>query len=187
MIESMIVVSIIGLMTAAIAPTMSEMMVDGRQSDAANDLIGLARRVRYAARETGAAHRMDFTRATNDDLGGIVVQVAMTGSCLRAGAWTPALGRIRMDKYSTPLSTQLVLRAHPTNSFADDSVETFSTCFQPSGDTYQMLEGETEWKRQDASVSFSIRREIGGSMVANTDPVYRREILFPPGGMARAR
>jgi hypothetical protein len=189
MIEAMVVVSMIGLMTAAIAPTMSEMLVDSRQTGAAAELIGLARKTRDAAREVGYAHRLDFAAANSSGLGGITTQVAMTGSCVRSGGWTGTIGMLRMAEFSPALSAgrvRLTLRAlHPSGTSLN-TVDTLSICFEPDGETYTMPAGQAVFTRQPSSALFRIQREIGGSTGA-ADPIYRREILFPPGGTARAR
>jgi type II secretory pathway pseudopilin PulG len=190
MVEAMVVVSMIGLITAAIAPTMSEMMVDGRQSAAAVHLVGLGRKTRDSARELGFAHRLDFSAAASSTLGAITTQIAMTGSCIRSGGWTATMGTLRMHEFSPALSTgrtRLTLRAQyaAPNAANLSTVDTLSICYEPDGETFTATAGGV-FVRQPGSALFRIQREIGGSTAA-ADPFYRRDILFPSGGSARAR
>jgi type II secretory pathway pseudopilin PulG len=194
MIETMVVVSMIGLMTAAIAPALGEMMTDGRQSGAAADVVGLARRARDAAREYGFAHRLDYSAAGSNGLGSIGVSVAMTGSCLRAGGWAPSLGAIRMVEYSPALSlgrTRLILGAWYSTGGSPPAnptqVTSLSLCYEPDGETYARPPTETQFVRQPGSSVFRIERQIGGVIATTANLIYRREILFPPGGTARLR
>lgn len=95
-IELMVVVVVIGVMAAAVVPALGEVRADGRQSDAAHDIVRVARRARSLAMERGVAHLLRFQRTPENDarasngLGRIELYAGMTNRC-RQNPWSQAL------------------------------------------------------------------------------------------------
>lgn len=92
-VELLVTVAIVGVMAAAIMPSLISARADGRQSDAAQELIRLARRARSHMLETGVAHLLRFTNQLANNgpgLGRVELYSGMTNRC-RHTPWLQAL------------------------------------------------------------------------------------------------
>lgn len=112
-VELMVVVSIIGVMSAAVIPALGELRTDGRQSDSAHAIVHLARRTRSHAMQTGVAHLIRF-RTSNDaagsfGLGRFEVYSGMTSRC-RQTPWLQPFSATT----GNPLGVDAVLREGPS-------------------------------------------------------------------------
>jgi prepilin-type N-terminal cleavage/methylation domain-containing protein len=95
LVELMIALVIMGVMAAAIAPSLSEVLADSREGAASQDLVRLSRRARAMALSTGMAHLLRFQEAskysdqTLNSLGSIELYAGMNGRCTQT-PWTTA-------------------------------------------------------------------------------------------------
>jgi type II secretory pathway pseudopilin PulG len=178
----MIVVTIVGLMAAAIMPSMSEMMADGRQSSATAALVRLARAVREEAVEKRVAHRMVFDADGSDELGTIVVSAAFGPSCLRTPGWQAALGQLDMAEFNSgDVSTgvRIELDAQMPLGTAQDAL---TICFQGNGETWTTVGVGGTPTRQPDPIVFIVERSIDGRIRG-----LQRQVVLPRSGTARSR
>jgi prepilin-type N-terminal cleavage/methylation domain-containing protein len=93
-VELLIVVVIIGIMAAAVMPTIGDMRSDARQGSAAHDIVRMGRRARALTMETGVAHLLRFQRGNDArgsfGLGRFELFAGMTNRC-RQTPWELAL------------------------------------------------------------------------------------------------
>jgi prepilin-type N-terminal cleavage/methylation domain-containing protein len=81
LLELMIVLVIIGVMSALVMPGLSEYLADTRTSGAAEDLVRLCRRTRSRVQETGLAHLLDYSATGSGNLGVATVWEGMNNHC----------------------------------------------------------------------------------------------------------
>jgi prepilin-type N-terminal cleavage/methylation domain-containing protein len=198
-IEMMIVLCIVGVMAAAIAPSLGELLADNRQSSAAMDLVRLARQTRAQASTSGLAQLIRF-RGGNDDagangLGAITVYAGMNTKCMRT-PWqltlTPASGTglgpsrlFHMGDYNpstgTPTANDLDRHVIALSARLDGGQPQVDlrVCYQPNGEVYVGVPGLAV---QTASVLFSITRTMDRAARGR-----ERQVILPVGGNARVR
>ena len=201
LIELIFALAIIGIMTAAIAPSLSEVLADNREVSAAVDVVRIARKARALTSQTGNAHMLDFVQSDSNDLGVIHLYAGMNGKCrqtptdqwailipsttdrmhqvesINMAFYNPVLGNV--PKASDRNRQVIKLRAR-----AGGNPETrVQICLQPDGDAYVATPpSQTTLVRQSADVVLSVLRSVN-----DTPRGQDREIVFPPGGTARAR
>lgn len=208
-VELMIALVIIAIMAMTIAPSLSEMLANNRQTAAAMDLVRLGRRIRAKAAATGVAQMLRFS--SEDDgsngLGLILVYEGMNSRCTQtpwAQTFTPAqntgLGPTQGDTfdmaYYNPTNGSdaptdddegrqvIVLRA----DFAGTAATELLLCYQPNGEVFAVnaVNGAAadlaNLAPQLVPISFTISRSVDG-LVLGRD----RVVIFPRGGNARLR
>jgi prepilin-type N-terminal cleavage/methylation domain-containing protein len=200
MVELMIALAIIGIMSAAIAPTISEMVADNRQATAAIEIVRLSRKARAAALASGTAYALHYDKGTGE-LGRLTLWAGMNGRCLQT-AWPYAPGSVNStlppvdalsgDMYWFNPKTPM----NPTKSDSDRQVIYLDAlldgneqvdaqiCYQPDGEIYTAVGVGTALTREDPlkPMLFRVYRSLNGTSRGEV-----REIVFPAGGTARAR
>lgn len=87
LLELMLVLVIIGGLSALMVPGLSEFLADARASSASEDLVRLFRRTRARTQETGLAHWVQYDATASNNLGAIRVWEGMNNHC-RQTLWT---------------------------------------------------------------------------------------------------
>lgn len=181
LIESMIVVMIVGLVAAAIMPAMNGMMADNRQSSAANELLRVVRRARADAFATGLAHRVTIDPGGDGGFGSVDVEVAMRSSCLRSPQWLVSPGRMRIgNDFNNGGDNSHLLDINVRQGAGTDLTSAIGICYQPNGETWLRIGNETA--RQSAPLLLLVRRTVGV-----TQQGLERQIVVPVGGTPRMR
>jgi len=208
LIELMVVVAIIGVMAAAIAPGLSLLVADNRQSGSAMDLVRFSRRARALSLSTGVAHLMRFQEARSGNLGRIELFAGMTSKCQQtpwAVAFAAAAGSplAAVDVYDMAFYNRSGAAA-PTDLDANRQVillraalsppaaapipqANAQICYQPNGETYFLASANaadagTPLGRQALPLMFTISRTYNAAPQG-----IARQIMFPVGGNARMR
>jgi prepilin-type N-terminal cleavage/methylation domain-containing protein len=204
LVELMIVITVMGTMAAMLAPGISEFLADARASNATEDLVRLSRHLSARTRQTGLAHLLIFGRTSNDSggLGLMRLYEGMNNHC-RSTPWPQALAEtdghapieiLDMAAYNFRKGTSApsvddtdrpVIAISVTNSLA--APDAAIICFEPSGATYEGAASTTAvtgfaFTRQTKAIRFTITRKVNGE-----DRGVSRDVLFPPGGIARFR
>jgi prepilin-type N-terminal cleavage/methylation domain-containing protein len=204
LLELMIVITVMGTMAALLAPGIGEFMADARASSASEDLVRLSRHLAARTRETGLAHLLIFGRTSNDSggLGRVRVYEGMNNHC-RSTPWPQALAEVEDDghapieivdmakynfrKSSSPATiddaNRQVIALGVSNSLG--APDTAVICFEPSGATYEGSSATATstgfaFTRQAKAIRFTVTRKVNGE-----DRGLSRDVLFPPGGIAR--
>jgi prepilin-type N-terminal cleavage/methylation domain-containing protein len=209
LIELLIALVIMGVMAAAIAPSLSEVLADNRQGTAAQDLVRLSRRARALAMGSGVAHLLRFQHATiNGNLGGVELFAGMNSRCAQtpwalALSLPPADPRLRAIEVfdMAPYNGWDGVGAAPTDADVGRQVITLRAtlgasvndtpvillCYQPNGDSYATASGDpATLGKQSLSILFTLARFV--RTTSSTVPHGRdRQVMFPVGGTARAR
>lgn len=216
LIEAMIVLMIIGVMAAAIAPSLMEVLADNRQVTATQDLVRLGRRARSLALGSGYAYLLRFQEDLNRGLGKFHLWAGMNNRCTQTD-WVGQVLTID-DPASTcgppsptspipapcPVEVLGMRDYNPTDGVtAPSSTDTErqvitarSTsplvwlCFQPNGEVYGMTGGTwgipPPFTKQAQPFVFTISRYVNASGGTVTRG-RDRQVVFPVGGSARAR
>jgi prepilin-type N-terminal cleavage/methylation domain-containing protein len=195
LIESMIVVAIVGLMAAAVMPAMVEMIASNRQHAAAVDIKTLAVDARAAAVLKGKfAYALVFQQLSGGGNGAVQVVTGVTGHCNRStgvpinSIWdvvTPPIGwqssLASMDMRERSFGSH---RVFATMELPESSVQgQMRICYAASGETHVYGAGLPGGGGEQAQAAvMRIRRENGGRAVG-----VPREVVFMPGGTARLR
>jgi prepilin-type N-terminal cleavage/methylation domain-containing protein len=207
LIELMITLVIMGVIAAAVAPSLSEVLADSREGAAAQDLVRLSRRARALAMGSGIAHMLRFQQASSNGLGAIELYAGMNNKCLQTPWATqafvaPAGSRLR------PFEVFDMRDYNPTGAVngptVDDTgrqvialqgtvggnaVTEIWICYQPNGDPYAMTASPVNpalFDRQTQSVLFTISRWVTPKL--NRIPHGQdRQVIFPIGGTARSK
>lgn len=198
LIELLISLTIIGIMSAAIAPSIGEMVADNRQASAAIDIVRLARKARALTISSGNAHLLRY-QVGPGQLGMIELFAGMNNKCLQtpwaqafnalAGSRLRALETIDMSFYNPKTGSiptvddtgrQVIWATALVNATAVNQVQ---ICYQPDGEVYTAVPPATLARQQVAlPVLFRVFRSVNGVSHGQI-----REIIFPAGGTARAR
>lgn len=195
LIESMVVVAIVGMMAAAVMPTMTEMVANTRQHAAAVDIALLARRARTAALLQGKyAYALMFQQNAGGGNGGLHIITGVTGHCNRSTGLPITRAR---DVVTPPLGWQTAIGSMRLNDLALGGHRFFATMEMPEGTTQGAMRvcyaanGETHvyggglpgggGEQTQAAVLF-VRREYAGRPAG-----VARQVVFMPGGTARLR
>jgi prepilin-type N-terminal cleavage/methylation domain-containing protein len=198
-VELLVSLVIIGIMSAAIAPSIGEVVADNRQAAASMDVVRLARKARALTLSTGNAYLLRY-QAGQSGLGVIDLFAGMNNKCLQT-PWTqafnaPANSRLRAietldmayynPKTGSPPTVddtgrQVIAAVALVNAVTVTQVQ---ICYQPDGEVYTLVPPATTLARQQQALPVLVRlvRSING-----TPHGQNREIVFPAGGTARAR
>jgi prepilin-type N-terminal cleavage/methylation domain-containing protein len=175
LVELMIVVSIIAVMAAGIAPAITTAMYDGRAANAASDLVRLGGRARAEATFTGLAHLLSYSRdATN--LGQVRLARGVNNRCNLQGwgAATPVVDGVLMITYNAADSRSHVIDLQP-----ESGVAALDICYQPDGSMLTRT-GTGLFAAPNGALRFTITHTI-----SSTAQGVVRKVLFPYGGVAR--
>jgi type II secretory pathway pseudopilin PulG len=189
----MAVVTIIGIMAAAVMPAITEMIASTRQHAAANDIMLLARRARREAVLGKYAYGLVFQQFAGGGNGAIQVVTGVTGYCNRATAvnfgndpftgiplpqgWQAALGAMSIGEFSFGGH-----RVFGTMQMPEGSVRAaLNLCYAANGETHVSGGGVPAGEQADPAVLL-IQRTTGGLQTG-----IDRQVVFMPGGTARIR
>lgn len=192
LIESMVVVTIVGILAASVMPAMTEMMANTRQQSAATQIMLLARKARREALMGKYAYSLVIAPGLSDP----AVQVATgpTGYCYRSSStnygvdpasgvqlplgWQSAVGGLTLGDYKLGPHILSLAPAMPMTTF----VPYLNVCYQTNGETYTSINQAALPTLQRFTAVLFIRREVNRSLRG-----VDRQIAFPPGGTARPR
>jgi type II secretory pathway pseudopilin PulG len=192
----MAVVAIIGIMSAAVMPSLSDMIASTRQHAAANEVMLLARRARREAVLGKYAYALVYRQivgGTNGTSGGIQIVTGVTGYCNRATAvnfgndpftqipqpqgWQSALGSMSIGAFSFSGHRVFGEMQMPEGTI----LTTLTLCYAANGETHVSGGGMAPGEQAVPAVLF-IRRADGA-----VETGVPREVVFMPGGTARVR
>jgi prepilin-type N-terminal cleavage/methylation domain-containing protein len=193
LIESLAVVTIIGIMAAAVMPSITEMIASTRQHAAANDIMLLARRARREAVLGKYAYALVFQQAAGGGNGAIQIVTGVTGHCNRATAVN--FGNDPFTGIPLPVGWQAALGAMSIGEFSFSGHRVFGTmqmpegsaraaltlCYAANGETHVSGGGAAAGEQADPALLL-IQRTTGGIQTG-----IDRQVVFMPGGTARIR
>lgn len=211
--ELSVALLIMGSMAALAAPGLGEMMADTRASAATEELVRLHRVIRARVNDTGLAHLLTFSAATNaggsNGLGQFRLYEGMNNRC-RQTPWmqtingTAAQGHTPIEivdlassQYNIPPSGSAASDSDTgrhvviVRSDADGTAATL--CFEPGGTSYIGATDATSaaigftFTPQVAPVIFSVTRSITMSGGTKESRGVERQVIFPAGGNGRFR
>ncbi len=173
------VVVIVGVSAAMVAPAMMRTMGISRANRCLYDAARMFRTARSNAIGTGRAHLVTFGNTPGDAQ--VNVYVGDSSSCARSqwAAITTAdpTDRVWEANYTTGgHGVGFALRPAAGGGVAPDQV-----CFEPQGDRYQRTGGAGAWTRGNGTLVFSIDRLENGASAG--DPL--RQIVLPQFGTPR--
>lgn len=206
----MIVVTIIGIMAAAIAPGIRTTLAEGRASNAAIDLVRLGARARAESVSTGLAHLMSYC-VGNQGFGGMELFRGINDRC-NLQDWSTLntsigfIDGVWASEYNAEPTHRIQIaptngtRQTPWGNITQTGMNRIDICYQPDG---AMLLRNQVQNRQctvpggvpgglqagndfaesiggDSDVEFEVQRSVGGAVQGVT-----RRVLFPYGGSAR--
>jgi prepilin-type N-terminal cleavage/methylation domain-containing protein len=190
LLELMIVIVVMGIITAMIAPGLNEFMADGRHSAAAEQLLRLHRSVRARVSETGLAHLVRFDSAASGGRGAMQVFEGMNNHCITT-PWNDAVvngaanNHFVVDSYDMDDFNKGAHRVVLTASTAAaGAVAALDLCFQPNGMVYRRNSAGATW------TFISLPEPVLFTITRTVDSVGRgvpRQVIFPIGGNARLR
>jgi prepilin-type N-terminal cleavage/methylation domain-containing protein len=180
LIELMIVVVIVGVTTALVAPAVMRTMGISRANRCQYDAARMFRAARTNAIGTGRAHLVDFAPG----VGGVELNVYLgdSSSCLRSswgeivGVSAPVDGIREADFTRDPHGVRLAFLPGPGGAPAPRQV-----CFEPQGERWQRPGTVGLFTRGVATLIFAMDRLEGGSIAG--DP--QRQVIMPQFGAAR--
>lgn len=193
LIESMVVVAIIGMMAAAIAPGMTDMVASTRQHSVANEIMLLARQARREALLGGKyAYMLTFQAGAGGGTGALQVVTGITAHCNRSSGvafgvdpwtnmtpppgWQTAIGSIVIGNFGFGSHRIAGVMEMPENT----ARPALLLCYAANGETHYQ-NGAIMTEQTDPAV-LRVRRSVGG--VAQG---VERQVVFLPGGTARLR
>jgi prepilin-type N-terminal cleavage/methylation domain-containing protein len=174
LVELMVVVAIVAIMAAGIAPAITTALAEGRAANAAVDLVRLGARGRSETTFTGLAHLLEYRRNEADALGQVRLLRGVNNRC-GSQAWGGAtlVDSVLLRTYNTA-----VPRTHVIDIQTADNLE-IDICYQPDGAMFVRKLGDLTFSAPNNSVEFTITRVNG-----DVHGVPRR-VVFPYGGSAR--
>ena len=205
LIEMMLVVTVIGVLSALILPGIGEVMADNRQAAASENLVRLHRMVRARVNQMGLAHLMVFSADASSGHGDITVYEGMNNRC-QSTPWAnvfdanaaakghlPVAALDMLDFNDLPsnytggtddrLRQVITVRAASLVAGAPQPLNVVNLCIQPNGMTFMStVAGNWTFQAQSSPVLFTFRRTMAGSQHG-----VNRNVLFPVGGNARLR
>jgi len=196
LVELMIVLVVIGVMIMTVAPSLTQVLADNRQSSAAADMVRIAARARAAAVSSGVAHMLRFreTEPAGSNLGLVELYAGMNNRCAQtpwdqvlppAPMMTP-VGVLDMTEYNPGNGTQttttnggqvVTLRA---NDGIADRAE-LRICYQPNGAAFTAL-ADGVLSPQANAVLFTLARTHNGVPYGRN-----RRVVLPVAGSPRQR
>jgi prepilin-type N-terminal cleavage/methylation domain-containing protein len=195
LIESMVVITMIGLMAATVMPAMSEMIANQRQHSIAVDIVSLARRARDAAVLGGKyAHAIVFEQNAGGGDGVVQIITGATSQCYRGtgvpiiGAadvqvpdgWAPTMGSVSLRGLTFGAHRVFATMEMPDGT----NLAAMRVCYTPSGETWVFsgtLPGGGGEQVVPAVLRVHRQNAFGGAAGVP------REIVFMPGGTPRLR
>lgn len=201
MVELMLVLAVVGILSAMIAPGLNNVLADTRAGSAAEQLVRLNRIVRARVRETALAHMVRFSAAGSNDLGRVVVLEGMNNHC-NTTPWAEAIaGHAPVEILDMAEFNPLNGTAEPKKSDVGRHVITLTArqmvgpigtsvatpratldiCYQPNGLVFRWL-GGSAYEPLGRPVLFTIDRTV-----STTRRGVPRQVIFPAGGNARIR
>lgn len=197
LVEAMIVVVIIGIVMATIAPQISIVVADGRMKTATQEVMRLGRRARWKALVTGTPHSV-LLAGSGTQFGVATLYKGMGARCdhtdwnqasARALAVTEQfdLGVVNPGAASTG-DEGFRISMRPTSGGV--AVASVWICHQPNGESYVGIpagDGSVTLQRQrtDVAVLISVLNEENDRWEGDrlNDDRRRRRIVFSPGQM----
>jgi prepilin-type N-terminal cleavage/methylation domain-containing protein len=205
LVELMIVLVIIGVMAATVAPGLTEIMADYRQFALTQEVISLVRRQKNRAWGSGRAVMLRFREADSGGLGAIAVFSGMNNKCVQ----TPWANQVFVNGGQTPEILLDVGYYNPVDGVTQPNVSDTGRqvialtggvvagtnlgevwiCIQPNGQVFTMTASPANpalFLPQATNVTFSVKRwvSIQGTRYPHG---HDRFVLFPVGGLARAQ
>lgn len=201
----MIALVVVGVMAAAVAPSLGAVLADNRQASAGMDLVRLARRARARAISTSVAQLLRYRRDASNQLGVIDLFSGMSPRCGQtpwAAAFAAAANNplAAVEIYDMALYNPINGVTAPTSADAGRHIIRLvfgepqpvplslagvggQICYQPNGETY-LAAGitATTFTRQTWPITFTITRTMDGTAFGTP-----RIVVFPAGGTARLR
>lgn len=186
MIESMVVVAIMGAMSLAMAPSLGRMLMENRQHRAAVEVMLAARNARVEALFGGYASALYFEQTAN---GAVITPVTgMTSRCSRGQltqyipapaprGWQLLVGSPPIAMANYTLGGQAI---RATLRIGATEVNTGFLCWEARGNCWW---GNTPWTGGVGETLMTINRFDA----ANNPVGTRREIVFPESCTARLR
>jgi prepilin-type N-terminal cleavage/methylation domain-containing protein len=177
LVELMIVVTIIGMMAAAVAPALATALADGRASSAAVDLVRLGVRARAETTSTGLAHLLAFSQDPGSGLGRVELLRGIRNKCgMQEVVWDGTnsilIDRVAMTDYNIGASHRVDLRTLPND------LQIIQICYQPDGSMRTRNAAGGAFGFGD--VEFTVTRSLN-----NVQQGAQRLVLFTSGGTAR--
>ncbi len=196
LVKMMIVVTIVGVMATLVGPGLNAFMADSRSARAAEDLVRLVRHTRARVQHSRLAHLMLF-EADHEDVGRVRVWEGMNDHC-RTTPWelaidgTAAQGHAPVDvldmlDYNSG-SSRITLTARQ-GATSTTNIDNVAVCFQPNGQTLESLvdTAPADFSVTAVATTFTQHRQSYIFTVELEGGRVPREVLLPPGGMARMR
>ena len=200
-IELMVVLAIIGVMCAMIAPAVSSAMADGRAADASVDIARLANAARSEANSTGLAHILVYSAwqpgggiGGDQPVGRLRLYRDVTNnltSCNPANRWvfgslTP-IDEVNMADYNIANSPHWITfePVDSSNTVVTGSAVIDQICYQPDGRTMIRNVGDASFGEAVSGVSnpiYAVFHKLSG-----TSSGVPRQVVFVFGGNARIR
>jgi prepilin-type N-terminal cleavage/methylation domain-containing protein len=191
--ELMVVLAIIGVMVAMVAPGIGSAMADGRAADAAVDVVRLANAAKSEANATGLAHVVVYGATTPGRLLLYRDDTQNLTTCNPADRWNfaglTAIDGVDMSLYNIPNSPHSIT-LQPVNT--DNTVVTGTNvidqiCFQPDGRMMIRNGSNNQTPFGDAVNSvnnplFAVFHRLNGALSG-----VPRQVVFTFGGNARIR
>jgi len=214
LIELLISLVIMGIMAAAIAPSLSEVLSDSRQLGASQNIVRIARRARSLALSTGFAHLLRFQNTGSggsNGLGVVELFAGMNGRCAQtpwAQTFTPTVGAgqgrievIDMAEYNMIGGTFDSAQGAwigPAPGASDsnrvviklqaarggNALTAFELCYQPGGATYTALVADTTAPLVPQTLDVTLTVTRG---VNNVQRGQNRVIVLRAGASARVQ
>jgi prepilin-type N-terminal cleavage/methylation domain-containing protein len=177
LVELMVVVSIIAIMAAGIAPAITTAMADGRAGNAAVDLVSLGGRARSETTFTGLAHLLTYTAGQNGGAGQVQLFRGVNNRCnLQTWGVNAALvDSLLMTTYNVG-NTHVIDIQPATGNSAQIGI-----CYQPDGAMLVNNGGVANFAPPAANgIGFTITHKVGSAVQG-----VPRQVFFPYGGTAR--
>lgn len=200
-LELMVVLVIIGVMVAMVAPGISSAMADGRAADAAVDVVRLANAARSETNATGLAHVIVYDPfdppgeaiAGGNPVGRMLLYRDETNNLTTCNpdrwnfAGLTAIDGVDLSVYNIGNSSHWIT-LEPVNT--DNTVVTGNNvidqiCFQPDGRMMIRNSSDTSFGDTVNSVNhplFAVFRKLNGALSG-----VPRQVVFTFGGSARIR
>ncbi len=200
-IELMVVIAIIGIMFAMVAPAVTSAMADGRAADAAVDIARLANSARSGANATGRAHVLVYDAfqpqggiGGNQEVGRMRLfrdEANSLTSCNPASRWDfPNLNpidEVDMRHYNIANSSHwITLEPVTVNNVEVTGTNVIDQiCIQPDGRMMIRNSSDTNFGDSVNSVSspiYAVFHKLSGTLSG-----VPRQVVFVFGGNARVR
>lgn len=196
LVELMVVVAMIMVIAALVAPSLSAVQGDARQQSAAVDLVRLSRRARAITMRSRVVHMLRFLQTGANGHGTIAVFAGLNNRCGLTDWDTEAF----TNHAPVELFDMLDFNPGPLTNAATDlnrqvitlrgelpigtAVSELRICYQPDGQTYAETDIAPGLAPQAGGALFTVARAVPGLGGARGVP---RQVLFPAGGTARIR